>query len=149
MNFSQFLKKFKEIQEKWDQDSDIPITRLDRDSLKTIKLHNEYIRYLMSAKKFRNRFQISYNKIILEKTKYYLGRADTKIYRDKPFSDKIKNQGELDRYIQGDFDILQLKKALKEIELVIEWYESVMVQIKSRDWQIKNAIEVIKFQEGN
>jgi hypothetical protein len=55
----------------------------------------------------------------------------------------------MDEFLQGDSDLNTLKVKIDYLETMIYFLESVLGQIKARDWQIKSAITWKQFLAGH
>ena len=58
----------------------------------------------------------------------------------------IKN--EMEEFLSGDTELNTLRVKIDYLETMIYFLESVLGQIKARDWQIKTAVEWKKFLAG-
>ena len=58
----------------------------------------------------------------------------------------LKN--EMDEFLSGDSDLNTMKVKIDYLETMIYMLESILGQIKARDWQIKTAVEWKKFLAG-
>ena len=58
----------------------------------------------------------------------------------------LKN--EMDEFLQGDNELNVMRVKIDYLETMIYFLESVLGQIKARDWQIKTAVEWKKFLAG-
>jgi hypothetical protein len=58
----------------------------------------------------------------------------------------LKN--EMDEFISGDTDLVNLNTKIEYLETMGYLLESILNQIKARDWQLKNAVEWKKFLAG-
>jgi hypothetical protein len=58
----------------------------------------------------------------------------------------LKN--EMDEFLTGDDDLNTLRVKVDYLETMIYFLESVLSQIKARDWQLKTAVEWKKFLAG-
>jgi hypothetical protein len=58
----------------------------------------------------------------------------------------LKN--EMDEFLTGDGDLNQLEVKIKYLETMIYMIESILGQIKARDWQIKSAVEFKRLLAG-
>ena len=58
----------------------------------------------------------------------------------------LKN--EMDEFLTGDEDLNSLEVKIKYLETMIYLLESILGQIKARDWQIKSAIQWKMFLAG-
>mgnify|MGYP003352886476 FL=1 len=58
----------------------------------------------------------------------------------------LKN--EMDEFLQGDVELNTMKVRLEYLETMIYLLESILGQLKARDWQIKTAVEWKRFLAG-
>jgi hypothetical protein len=58
----------------------------------------------------------------------------------------IKN--EMDEFLKGDNDLNTMTVKIQYLETMVYMLESILGQIKARDWQIKTAVEWKKFLAG-
>jgi hypothetical protein len=58
----------------------------------------------------------------------------------------LKN--EMEEFLEGDFELSEAQLRQEYLESIISYLESIMNQIKQRDWQIRNSIEWKKFISG-
>jgi hypothetical protein len=54
----------------------------------------------------------------------------------------------MDEFLKGDAELNAMEIKIKYLETMIYFLESVLQQIKARDWQIKTAVEWKKFLAG-
>lgn len=92
-----------------------------------------------------------YNTLRQSKFRYYRGELSkeelqllgwTQWQGIKP----LKN--EMEEFLGGDGDLNTMEVKQEYIQGVVDFLESVMNQIKARDWQIRNSIEWKKFISG-
>ena len=58
-------------------------------------------------------------------------------------------KSELEYFLEGDADLNSYKLKIDYLNSVIYLLESILIQIKSRDWQLKTILEHKKFLAGN
>lgn len=141
-----------DILDQWDIDCVINENQLGDASLQAAKLHSKYLRHLMDAKGRKTKAEADYQ--ILRKTKfrYYRGempRSELQTYGWEPYQYTKPLKNEMEEILRGDSDLSKLLYRYNPISSVVYALESIMNQIKARDWQIKNAIEFKKFLAGN
>ena len=54
----------------------------------------------------------------------------------------------MDEFLTGDEDLNTMKVKIEYLETMIYLLESILTQIKARDWQLKTAVEWKKFLAG-
>ena len=143
--------KLSELQDQWSQDSKIDETNLGRESAKTPTLHSKYLNYLSSTRLNLRKAESDYYNTRRKKYKYYRGEMTREELAElgwvqwqgiKP----LKN--EMEEFLSGDNDLNKLEIKTNYIQNIVEFLESIMNQIKARDWQIRNSIEWKKFISG-
>jgi len=139
-----------EIHESWKKDAEIDPNELGKESNEIPKLHAKYLKELSN-----NRFQLrqekqKLKKLEFDKYEYFSGRMSTdELQRRKwrPFPHKIL-KNDIDRYMNGDDDILKQRNQVSELEEKVNTLESIIDNINRRSFTIKNAIEFMKFTNG-
>ena len=130
------------------QDLDIDKTELDTESLKTPQLHNKYL-IMHSQEKLE---QLLSEKKIKRKNKwlYYTGKMSEeqlRFYGWEPFDLTILKT-DVDRFIDADDDMIKLSAKLTLQQEVVDYLESVVKLISNRQWNIRAALDWIKFTQG-
>jgi hypothetical protein len=140
-----------ELQEMWEADAEIDDNYLGESSVATPKLHAKYIKLLVGTKLKHTKLQSDY--LLLRKNKF-------RLYRGELSRDELTNLGwnqwqgvkplknEMDEFLQGDSELVTIKVKIDYLETMIYFLESVLGQIKARDWQIKTAVEWKRFLAG-
>lgn len=140
-----------QIQQMWDADCEIDDNYLGENATKTPKLHAKYVKILIGVKLKLTKLQSDYNLLRKNKFRYYRGELSRDELADlgwlqwqgiKP----LKN--EMDEFLIGDADLNTLKVKIDYLETMIYLLESILGQIKSRDWQLKTALDYKKFLAG-
>ena len=140
-----------ELQDEWEKDSAIDDQYLGEASTATPKLHAKYIKLLISKKLQQIKMQADYNVLRKNKFRYYRGEMSREDLTSLGWTQwqgvkPLKN--EMDEFLTGDEDLNQLEVKIKYLETMIYLLESILQQIKARDWQIKTAVEWKKFLAG-
>tara|TARA_Y100000356_G_C11148672_1_gene229420 strand:+ start:144 stop:572 length:429 start_codon:yes stop_codon:yes gene_type:complete len=136
-----------EIQEQAEKDLKLDDTELDIESLKTPELHNKYLKLLSKFSLLLKKADSDYAVLHRDKWEYYTGKADSKVYMEKPFELKIL-RADVDKYLLSDSEIILLSQKIEYLRTVVNHIEQVLKQINNRTFQIKNAIEWKKFTSG-
>jgi hypothetical protein len=140
-----------QLQEEWDKDCEIDDNYLGEHATKTPKLHAKYIRFLINVKLKHTKLQSDYNLLRKNKFRYYRGELSREELQALDWGQwqgikPLKN--EMDEFLSGDSDLNTLRVKIDYLETMIYFLESVLGQIKSRDWTIKTAVEWKKFLAG-
>jgi hypothetical protein len=140
-----------DLQTMWDEDCGIDDNYLGEHATKTPKLHAKYVRHLVQAKLKLTKVQSDYNLLRKAKFRYYRGEMSREELTDLGWNQwqgvkPLKN--EMDEFLTGDDDLNTLRVKVDYLETMIYFLESVLSQIKARDWQLKTAVEWKKFLAG-
>lgn len=136
----------------WETDCVIDEDHLDRESVTTAKLHSKYLRMLMQHKMKIAALQAEYNNLRQRKFRYYRGEMSRDELKEAGWDQwqgikPMKN--EMDEFLKGDSDLNKIDLKIQYIKIMVEALESILNQVKARDWSIRNAIEFKKFLAGN
>lgn len=136
----------------WNQDCTINGDHLDRESVRTPNLHSKYLRYLIQHKMKHAALQAEYNTLRQKKFRYYRGEMGKDELTDLNWNQwqgikPLKN--EMEEFLEGDSDLNRINIKCEYLKCMIEAFESILNQLKARDWQIRNALEWKKFVAGN
>jgi hypothetical protein len=140
-----------QLQEQWDIDCQIDDNYLGETTTATPKLHAKYLKLLVNIKLKHTKLGSDYN--ILRKNKFRLYRGELSreelAVLDWPQWQGVKPlKNEMDEFLQGDTELNVMRVKIDYLETMIYFLESVLGQIKARDWQIKTAVEWKKFLAG-
>lgn len=140
-----------ELHDLWDEDCKINDDHLDRESVKTPNLHAKYLRFLIQHKMKLAALHSEYNMLRQKKFRYYRGEMpkhelDENNWTQWQGNKPLKN--EMDEFLEGDADLNKITIKCEYIKGMVEALEAILGQIKSRDWQIRNAIQWKQFVAG-
>lgn len=140
-----------QLQDMWEADCEIDDNYLGDHATKTPKLHSKYLKVLVQAKLKHTKLQSEYNQLRKNKFRYYRGELSREELTSLGWAQwqgikPLKN--EMDEFLGGDEDLNTMKVKLDYLETMIYLLESILGQIKARDWQLKSAIEWKKFLAG-
>lgn len=140
-----------DISKLWAEDSPIDETNLVGESKKIPLLHskyyNLYYREVLRVKKLK----AEYKELERLKREYYDGSMDEITLKEqgwKPFQLKVL-RNDLDKYIQSDKDIIKLSLTIDFHSANANYLEDIIKTIHSRNFVIKNMIDILKFQAGD
>ena len=140
-----------QLQDTWDKDCEIDDNYLGEHATKTPKLHAKYIKILIGVKLKYTKLQSDYNLLRKSKFRYYRGelsRDELTEYGWEQWQGIKPMKNEMDEFLTGDSDLNTLEVKIKYLETMIYLLESILGQIKARDWQLKTAVEWKKFLAG-
>ena len=143
--------KLSEIQDEWKRDSVISEVDLGRESLKTPQLHSKYLNYLSNAKLRLRKEESKYLSLRRLKYKYYRGEMSRSELETLGWSQFLGNKplkNEMDEFLQCDEDLNSSLDAIEYLKTSIYTLEQILKSLNSRTWDIKSAIEYLKFTSG-
>ena len=140
-----------EIYDMWAIDAEIDENYLGETTTATPKLHAKYVKMLVNTKLKHTKYQSDYNIARKFKFRYYRGELSRQELQDLGWEQwqgvkPLKN--EMDEFLKGDSDLNTLQVKIDYLESMIYLLESILGQIKARDWQIKTAVEWKRFLAG-
>ena len=79
---------------------------------------------------------------------YFSGKADPEVYAEKPFPKKIRDKDTMQKYLDADEKLSNTSLKIDYYDTMLTYIESILKVIQNRTYQIKNAIEFIRFNSG-
>jgi hypothetical protein len=141
------LKQIREMAEK-----DLPIdeTSLDRESLRIPLLHNKYLNILHDEKLLLQKYRIDFQKLQKIKWEYFTGKLDEETLKQKgwePFPLRILKQ-DVELYMNSDEELVGLQAKMQYQEEKVNYLESIVKGLNTRQYHIRDAISWRKFING-
>ena len=142
--------KLEEIQEFWNADREIDITELANESVRIPQIHDKYLKIYIDERIRLKGLQFELTKLVRLKTDYYAGKLTQeeleKLGGQQFLQRLLKN--EISTYIEADEDVIKTKKNIVLIEEKCHYLDSIIKMISNRGFQIKSAIDWIKYKSG-
>lgn len=142
--------KLEEIQEFWNADREIDITELANESVRIPQIHDKYLKIYIDERIRLKGLQFELTKLVRLKTDYYAGKLTQeeleKLGWEQFLQRLLKN--EISTYIEADEDVIKIKKNIVLIEEKCHYLDSIIKMISNRGFQIKSAIDWIKYKSG-
>lgn len=142
--------KLEEIESLWQQDCSIDRTSLDQESLKIPMLHSKYYKIYLREKVQLKAEEGEYNLFYKTKHEYYTGKLseeELKQYGWEPFQFILK--GDLSIYMNADKELTERLLKLQVQREKVDLLESIIKTLNNRGFLIKNAVDFIRFSNGN
>lgn len=139
-----------DISEIWSIDCKIDESNLAGESKRIPELHNKYYTMYYKEALRVKKLKYDYKELELAKREYYDGSMAEEDLRDrgwKPCQRKIIRQ-DLDKHIQADKDIINISLKIDYHSTRANFLEDIIKTIHSRNFIIKNMIDITKFQHG-
>ena len=136
------------IQKMWEEDAKIDPDNLHTESLNIPTLHAKYFEiynniFLLRKKADQQKRNIRHNRY-----EYYSGKADPETYVENPFPKKIRDKDTLQKYLDADEKLSSVCLKIDYYDTMLVYIESILKVIQNRTYQIKNAIEFMRFNAG-
>jgi len=135
----------------WAKDSVIDETNLVGESKKIPQLHSKYYNLFYREVLRVKKLKAEYKELERLKREYYDGSMAEEDLREqgwKPFRLKVL-RNDVDKYIQSDKDIIKLSLTIDYHTANSNYLEDIIRTIHSRNFIIKNMIDMLKFQAGD
>jgi hypothetical protein len=140
-----------EIREQWETDCSIDDLNPDRSSAVSPNLHAKYLGALMTykLKLTTNHFEMS--QLRAKKAKYFRGEMTREELEENGWEQwQYKTlKSEIESLMDADVDIQTVTARVDYLKTVIYYLESVLGEIRTRSFHVKNIIEWQKFRAGN
>lgn len=141
-----------ELKGMWERDSKISDSNLSGESLNIPQLHSKYLNMLVDAKAKLMKRKYDLNILVRLKTRYYNGELTKTELEENgwdqwQFNKPLKS--EMATILDADQDIIQRKLKIEYLEVMIFFLDSVMMSLKGRSFDIKNAISWNQYLAGN
>ena len=136
------------LQEMWEKDSKINPDELHTESLNIPSLHAKYFELYNTIFLLRKKAEQQRKNIRHERYEYFSGKADPDVYIENPFPKKIRDKDTMQKYLDADQKLSTSSLKIEYYDTMLTYIESILKVIQNRTFQIKNAIEYMRFQSG-
>ena len=136
------------IQEMWKKDSHINMDNLHDESIKVPALHAKYFEIYNTGILLKKKAEQTRKNVRHERYEYFTGKADPEVYVESPFPKKVRDKDTLQKYLDADDKLSQISLKVEYYDVTLNYLESILKVIQNRTYQIKNAIDFLKFQAG-
>ena len=143
--------KLEDIQELWHRDSEIDYTELGTESIRIPQIHDKYLKIFTDERIRLKGVEFELSKLVRTKTEYYSGKMSQEELERHGWEQYLGRllKNEIANYIESDDDVIKLKQQLVILQEKITYLDSVIKMINNRGFQIKNALDWLKFSHGN
>ena len=136
------------IQEMWEKDAKIDRDNLHEESLNIPSLHAKYFELYNTILLLRKKAEQQRKNIRHERYEYFSGKADPEVYQKDPFGKKIRDKDTMTKYLDADEKLSNSSLKIDYYDTMLIYLESILKVIQNRTFQIKNAIEFMRFNSG-
>jgi hypothetical protein len=142
--------KIEEIREAWDVDSAIDKTEIGDESLKIPKLHAKYMRMLSDERLLLRKLESDLKVLKRDKYEFYT-MGPTKEQKDLgwelPARGMVLKQ-DINIYMESDRQVVDLTLRIGMQQEKVEMLDSIIRSIMNRGYQLKTALDFLKFTMG-
>ena len=136
------------IQRMWSEDAKIDPDNLHTESLNIPILHAKYYELYNNILLLKKKAEQQRKNIRHERYEYFSGNADPDVYIDNPFPKKIRDKETMQKYLDADEKLSGVSLKIDYYDTMLEYLENILKQVTNRTYQIKNAIEFMRFSSG-
>jgi hypothetical protein len=143
--------KLEDILAEWDKDSQFDRTKLDSVALGIPKLHAKYIRMLSAERMLLTKYEADFKTLKFDKYEFFdEGPNETTPKewipafpaRGKPL------KADIPRYLEADKDIINMVLKIGLQKEKIEAIKAIIDAVKNMNWNVRNAIDYMRFMNG-
>jgi menaquinone-dependent protoporphyrinogen IX oxidase len=146
------METIEDIIKNWDADSVIDSTEPGKELLKIPTLHNKYLKFLVKHKLAVKRLNFEYAKMRRIKEEYYngsLSKEELDEYDWEPFLLNVKTKMGVEKYLESDKDLIKILEKKIHHDEAVSICESILQELKSRTFQLRDYISWERFIGGN
>ena len=141
---------FNELKQQVQEDLKIDSTELAIESVNTPQIHNKYLLFLKKHKEALAEDERTFRVMKKYKWLYYTGKLSKEEldqFKWEPFDLNILKT-DVDKFIDADDDVIKLERQITEKKELVNYLDGVVKIVANRQWNIRSAIEWIKFSHG-
>lgn len=139
-----------QVLKNWETDAQIDQTEPSRELIRIPILHSKYLNVLTKHKLASRKAEFDYKKMRKVKWEFYTGKLskeELEHYGWEPFQFTLKS--DISTYLESDLDLIKLLEKKIYHDEIISVIESIMSELKSRTFQLRDFISWEKFVNGN
>ena len=133
------------LQEMWVKAAEIDRDNLHDESLNIQSLHAKYFELYNTVFLLRKKAEQQRKNIRHERYEYFSGKAAPDVYIQNPFPKKIRDKDTMQKYLDADEKLSTVSLKIDYYDTMLVYLESILKVIQNRTYQIKNAIEFMRF----
>jgi hypothetical protein len=139
-----------DIRQLVNKDMSMDETSLDIESIKTPQLHNKYLIIFTDEKLILGKLKSDFNVLRKNKWLYYTGKLSQEELDNFGWDTFDLNilKSDIDKFLDSDEDIITLANRILLQQEKVNYLENVIKIINNRQWNIRSAIDWLKFTNG-
>jgi len=125
-------------------------TELDTESLRTPQLHSKYLNFLSDEKLVLSKLESEYKVTKKYRWLYYTGKLSEEELEElewEPFQLSVLKT-DIDKFMDSDDDIQAIYNRIQYRKTVVDYLDNIIKVISNRQWNIRSAIDWLKFTNG-
>ena len=145
------METLEQILNYWETDSVIDSTEPGKELLKIPTLHNKYLKILVKHRLAVKRLNFEYSRMRKIKEEFYngsLSKEELDEYGWEPFLLNIKTKMGVEKYLDSDDDLIKILNKKIHHDESISVCESILQELKSRTFQLRDYISWERFIGG-
>ena len=143
------MNQLEQLLEMWRKDAEIDRTEPGKELLNIPKLHSKYVTIMSNHRMMARDAEFQLNRWKKLKWEYYTGKLDDddlKKYNWEPFPFKLKS--DITTYLEADEDINKYKAKKVIHDEVVDVCASIIKELNSRTYQLRDFISWERFVNG-
>jgi hypothetical protein len=142
--------KYEDLVQMWEIDAKLDSDNLDRESLRIPLLQGKYFNLYCRERASLAKLNLELNQLKRWKRDYYLGEISPEELTEKgiPVFARRLVKSEVDTYVDTDSDIITFLERLVVVQTKVDFLNLIVKSINDRQWNVRNAIEFLKFKNG-
>ena len=142
--------KLEEIQELWNKDREIDYTELGTESIRIPQIHDKYLKIYTDERIKLRGLEFELSKLVRAKTDWYAGRMSQEDLEERGWDQFLGRllKNDISNYIESDNDVIKIKQHIAILQEKNNYLDSIIKMLNNRGFQIKNALDWLKFSHG-
>ena len=143
------MENLEQVLKNWERDAVIDQTEPGKELIRIPTLHSKYLGILIKHKIAAKKAHFDYLRMRKIRLDYYAGRLSQEEFEEygwEPFQFVLKT--DLNAYLEADNDLIKLLEKKVYHEETVSVIESIMGELKNRNWELKSYIDWEKFIGG-
>jgi hypothetical protein len=143
------MENLEQVLKYWEKDAEIDQTEPGKELIRIPTLHNKYLSILTKHKIASKKAHFDYLRMRKIKWEYYTGKMsqeELEEYGWQPFQFTLKS--DITTYLEADSDLIKLLEKKVYHEECVSVIESIMSELKSRTFQLRDFISWERFIGG-
>ena len=139
-----------ELKQKWALDCVIDETDLSGAALRTSNLHSQYVNEAIDIRLKLVKIQMDIAKLQVERARYFRGEMTTMELKEKGWDQWMYKtlRADINDMILGSPDMQTLLARQEYLKIIQYFLDSVLSEIKSRSFNIRNAMDFLRWRSG-